>query len=404
MPAHQHHHRARLVLISLLITGAGSLLGCQMREQGLEGASTGPAPATAPKGGSGGAPAAKPDATVPPGGPDAGTGTGMTGGKSGSAADAAPAPGGTDVQPGPTPQPPTADAGATAEANPPAPSPCTSLTQGLLFGRAIEDLPRSDEITFDNEGRLLAFSQNDLIRFARGMPVQIVARNLIGQNGGALRVLADGDIVVADFSRDRLIRIDAQTGLERNPMPVQSPMKVVRGPGNTVFVTSNQGIIYRIDPQKVGLPGNNQGPGNAESRNVVAQTRFALGGLSFSADYRKLYVGDIDRDDIYAFPVDAQGTLGREVLFASQIPNPQALATDACGNVYAVGNQDGKVRRISIDGKVAVIADLPARDIWALSFGSGKHGFAADALYALDRNGGSLYEIRVGVRETPIVP
>jgi hypothetical protein len=392
-----HHSRIRTTVLLLAVAGGA---GCKLDDRGLAGVpGSSPVAPARPDSGS-----RSPDATgsvapevaLPP--PTATTPPTTSDG--GAQAEA-------------TTLPPVASVDAAPEAAPaPVPSPCERLPLGPLASTTVEETPRSDEFAFDNEGRLLAFSGNDVVRIARGAPMEIVARNLITvRGGGALRALADGDIVVADYSRDRLVRIDARTGVERTPMEVQSPMKIAGGPGDTVFVTSDDGIIYRVDPKAVG-EGNNGGPGfgrerDTPQRQVVARTQLALGGLSFSADYRKLYVGATEQDAIYAFPVDAQGKLGQQVRWVTSVPKPLALATDACGNVYSVGNQDGRLRRISVDGKVTVIAELAGRNIWALNFGSGKHGFAADALYALDKNTGSLYEVKVGVGETPaptIVP
>jgi hypothetical protein len=397
-----HQNRVRIAALVLVI---GAAAGCKLSDNGLAGGAPGM-----------GTPPLAPGKTDSGASATAGTG----GARDGSTAvPEVPLPTASDAatadlvaQPDlgpPNTIPPTAgvDAAAEAATPPPAPSVCETLPAGLLPSTTVEETPRSDEFAFDNEGRLLAFSGNDVVRITRGAPMEIVARNLITvRGGGALRALSDGDIVVADYSRDRLVRIDARTGVERSPMSVRSPMKIVSGPGDTVFVTSDDGIIYRIDPKAVGDDGNNSGPGGGSGRDtpqrrVVANTNLALGGLSFSADYRKLYVGATEQDAIYAFPVDAQGSLGQQIRWAANVPKPLALATDACGNVYSVGNQDGRVRRIAVDGKATIIAELPGRNIWALSFGSGRHGFAADALYALDKNTGGLYEIKVGVGETP---
>jgi hypothetical protein len=397
-------HQNRIRAVAMIFT-IGALGGCKLDDKGLAGAVPGSgmtpvAPGRHDSGTSaaGGAGAAKDSGTVSP-----------EVALPAPASDAAATDLGAQADLGPptTIPPPTAGVDAAAEAPPSAPSVCDTLPTGLLPSTTVEETPRSDEFAFDNEGRLIAFSGNDVVRITRGAPMEIIARNLITvRGGGALRALSDGDIVVADYSRDRLVRIDARTGVERSPMSVQSPMKIVSGPGDTVFVSSDDGIIYRIDPKAVGDDGNNSGPGNGNQRDtpqrrVVANTNLSLGGLTFSADYRKLYVGATEQDAIYAFPVDAQGSLGQQTRWAANVPKPLALATDACGNVYSVGNEDGRVRRIAVDGKVTIIAQLPGRNIWALSFGSGRHGFAADALYALDKNTGALYEIKVGVGETP---
>ena len=390
-----NHTRLQAIAAILLATTGTA---CRMGDQGLAGVA-GP-PSVAPGAGSPSSPPpvaparADSGSSSPTSSTDAGASTPTI-----TADGGAPAPDAALVPdpPSSTTPPVVADAGIAPEA--PAASPCLALPMVPQPVRVVDDLPRSDEITFDNEGRLIAFAGSDVIRVVRGSAMQLIARNVISQRGGAMRVLADGDIVVADYARDRLLRIDSRNGVERAPMALRSPMKLVRGPAGTLYVTSTDGIIYRVEPRDSG--SGIRGGGDNGDREVVAQTRLSMGGLSFSADYKKLYVGANDERAIYVFPVDERGMLGREVRWATNIPKPQALTTDACGNVYVVGNEDGRIRRISVDGKVTVIAELPAQDIWALAFGSGKHGFAADALYALDRDRGDLFEVKVGIGETP---
>lgn len=74
------------------------------------------------------------------------------------------------------------------------------------------------------------------------------------------------------------------------------------------------------------------------------------------------------------------------------------LTVDACGNVYATEFRTGAVHRWGADGgRSEVYAELPSPWIPNFAWGSGEGGFAADALYVMDRQEGRLFEVRVGV-------
>ena len=255
----------------------------------------------------------------------------------------------------------------------------------------MSQIPASDEFTFDNEGYLIALSGNDVVRVGVRNN-QVIARNLINlRGGGALRALPDGDLLVADYSRDRLIRVDPRSGNERIPMLVRSPMKMATGPGGALYVTSREGSVHRINA-------------DTGEHRTVAETRLQLSGITFSRDYRTLYVGATDERALYAITVEPDGTLGRPTVWAPQIGQPQTMTTDECGNVYVAGSEDGRVRRIGASGDPEVVSNLNAQDIWAIAFGSGRQGWSDTALYVLDENRETLYEVPLGVRAAPLPP
>jgi hypothetical protein len=350
----------------------------------------GPSVEPAPKGGS-----MAPDAgaTNPGTSPPPAMGMGM------GSADAAPVAGMDASAPeASTPPPmgmppvglPPADAAVPPDVAPTQPPPgtnCARLPTGPFARPLRPEAPGGDEFTFDNQGHMLSFSGDNVVRL-QGNNVDVVARNIIGRQGGAMRVLADGDIVVADSSSDRLMRIDPRTGTERLPVSVRSPVKMAVGPGQRLFVTSTQGDIYRVDP-------------NQQRAVVVAETRSRLGGLTFSPDYRTLYVSSSQQRAVYAYSVDAQGNLGRPLLWSSRIEDAVSLATDECGNVYAAGSDNGRLVRVDASGNLTVIADSLGTNIWAIAFGSGQHSWRDDAIYVLDFQRSQLHEVRVGVKAAP---
>jgi hypothetical protein len=381
---------------TVLLALAAGVAGCQVEGNGLSQATPMPSGGSAPvgggAGGAGGSGGAGPPPFTPPAA-DAGS-TGATppnppvmGGTDAQGAEPDAGPGGSTMPP----PPPPADASVPADVTPTQPPPqaaCNRLPAGPFQARQREESPSGDDITFDMDGHLVGFAGNDLVRL-QGRNAEIIARNIVTpRGGGAVRVMADGEIIVADYTRDRLVRIDPQTGREGVNMAVRSPMKMAIGPGRRVYVTSRDGAIYRVEPGR-------------DNATVAAELRARLGGITFSPDFRTLYVGATDDNSIHAFSVDAQGNLGRPLLWSARAGDAGALATDECGNVYVRSN-DGRLVRIDASGNVSPLADVRGQDASALAFGSGKHGWSAEAIYVLDFSRGVIIEIPVGVRSAPL--
>jgi hypothetical protein len=251
--------------------------------------------------------------------------------------------------------------------------------------------PSSDDITFDRDGHLIAFDRRQVVRVLTSGAIEILARDAIGQRGGALRALPSGDLLLADFERDVVVVQDPTGQLRPLPTPVVAPMKMVRGPHGTVYVTGKGGIVYRID-------------GSTGAVSPAATTNHDLGGLTFSLDYKILYVAATDTDTIDAFDVQSDGSLGAPRMWREQVQAVSALATDECGSIYLLSENDGRVRRIKDGAGIEVLADLNQPFVWSLAFGSGKQGWSASALYVLTAGAGPLFELSVGVGDQPAPP
>jgi hypothetical protein len=393
------------MLVPVLVLGIG--LGCTVKDKGLgagepmaDPVSPGRSPGTGTMPGPTTPPTTNPGnmgmmGTAPA---DAGSTTPSMPPTMGSpATDAlAPTPATDAKAPDPTPTPPTpmpdASAPDTTPTMPPPVSACAAGARPAGNIRRVAEIPRSDEFTFDNDGELIALSGNDVVRIASGRMPQLLFRNVSTlRQGGAMRVLPDGDILIADYSQDRVLRVDLQTGRERGPMQVPSPIKMAIGPGGDLYVTSNQGSIYRVRTASGVV-------------DMAINTRLRLGGITFSRDYKAVYVGAQDERAIYSLQVGAGGTLGAPVLWTPNVSSPQTLTTDECGRIYVAGSDDGRIRRIGASGDAEIVATVQANDIWALAFGSGKHGWSDTSLFALDDNQGNLFEVPMGVKGAPPPP
>ena len=307
--------------------------------------------------------------------------------------DAAPAP--TDVAPAPPidplpppPPPPPVAMDAAVEAPPPDAAATIATNCAALPGMPSSVRLRnpnlaSDDLTFDPQGRMLLIRGNDVIRMADGM-TEVILRGVLGSQGGALRFLTDGSLLVADYSGDEVIRYNPPSRAALFSADTEAPMKIAVGTGNRLYVSSNDGLIYLVNT----ATGQEQ---------VVASPDDEVGGLAFSPDHQTLYAGLLAEDAVVSFAVRPQGQLGPPNLVARNIPYPYAMAVDECGNIYSSGGPDGGIRRIR-NGRNELLGDLNRDQLWGMGFGSGRHGWSETALYVSSNSDGQAGPVRAGAR------
>jgi len=132
-------------------------------------------------------------------------------------------------------------------------------------------------------------------------------------------------------------------------------------------------------------------------------------GMSFSPDYKTLYIGSFCGGYIYKVVFDDAGNPGSWEVFLS-ISDAVAVAAgmtgcfdgmgvDICGNVYINDYGNIHVYRIPPDeSTVETLANLSSASYWIpnMQWGSGLDNWYSDTLYVADINGG-VYEIPVDV-------
>ena len=78
-----------------------------------------------------------------------------------------------------------------------------------------------------------------------------------------------------------------------------------------------------------------------------------------------------------------------------------ALAVDACGNVYATEYVTGHLWRFTSEGERELVAALPSAHPSSLHWGSGVGGWDENTLYVMDTSNDQLFELNVGVAGKP---
>jgi hypothetical protein len=268
---------------------------------------------------------------------------------------------------------------------------CDNLPPLPWAFRAQQGPPPSEDFTFDNDGYLLALSSNNLVRLAHGGTPQLVAAN-VAIVGTGVRVLANGDIAVADEVRGAVVRISASGDRTNVGANIRSPNGLQLGPGGNLFLTDRTGgNLYRIDPA-------------ANTTTLLSFIVEGVDGLVFSNDFRTLFVGSYDSGEVFRITINDDGTAQPPVRFAEGLNGADGMTIDECGNLYVAGFRDGTLKRVSPDGKVELVAALATRSASAVNFGSGRQGWDARTIYVMNYADGGVFEVRAGVRGAPPPP
>ena len=282
-------------------------------------------------------------------------------------------------------------AAACAQHNPPPSSNCAGGPIFPLPAALIPGPPPSEDFTFDGDGYLLALENaRTLVRVARGGAPRLVAPNVVA-NGRGLRVLPGGDVVIADQDRSLLVRIDRTGAARRLTTTIANPNGLALGPGGKLYATDFgvTGNVYQVDP-------------DSGDTLVLGSPAAGANGIAFSPDYRFLYVGDHDTGSLFRLPMLPDGRADAPQRWAGGIGQPDGLAVDRCGNVYAA-SWDRRLYRVTATGEVATVAELPGT-VSAVAFGSGKQGWKARSLYVMAIQDGGVFEIDIGQEPGPPPP
>jgi sugar lactone lactonase YvrE len=326
----------------------------------------------------------------------------------------------------PAEEEPVTDAGPSQgdDDGPPPPDAATVAcdqlpTPPVHVSATLQDFSGAEDFAFDGEGNLISIdAAGNLTRQPRNGPRTVVVPNA-AQTGAGTRFLANGDLVVASVEEGAVVRITPAGGKQVLASGIAYPNGIEVDREGAVYVAEHdRGRVLRIDP-------------SAGMTTVIAEGLEFSNGLSFSPDYRILYVGSFGGGTVHAIARNEDGswpaaTASPPVLLA-QVPTTSGptmvdgggldgVTVDACGNVYVTEYLLGNVWRISPTGAVDLLVTLPSEWIPNLHWGVGVGGWDAKRLYVIERNnggapglglgvsgGGRLFELAVGVPEKPRV-
>ncbi|MCB9688712.1 MAG: hypothetical protein H6735_26975 [Alphaproteobacteria bacterium] len=270
---------------------------------------------------------------------------------------------------------------------------CEALPTGRLPARELRGgLSPSEDFAFDDAGHLIS---SDGARFLLQdyPPGAITPFATSSTDPSSMRMLPDGDLVVANIDTQTLYRIrlsDGATSVVVGGFGYATGIDV--HPDGHVFI-GDGGLVKRIDPS------------TGQTRVVVDLAdhglRGIINGLSFDVARDALYLG-VGRD-LMRFDLDASWhVVGQPSLVYTfgGIGELLGLGVDACDNVYALFG--GAVVRFRGGAGAPEVLFAGGAFTTNLQWGSGLGGWGDDQLYVVDRGGDPPFvEIDVGVPSKP---
>lgn len=250
-----------------------------------------------------------------------------------------------------------------AEKKPPPPQlykaqPCT---QGKLFTTGIEG-PACDKA-----GNLYVVNYQKQGTVGRRLPngkTELFVTLPEGSVGNGIRFDRRGMMYVADYPQHNVLRIHPRT----RKIEVFAHDKRMNQP-NDLTIDSN-GVLYASDP--------NWGEGSGQLWRIdrdgkttrLASEMGTTNGIEVSPDNRTLYVNESVQRNVWAFPIQDDGTLGEKRLIR-QFPDHgfDGMRCDSKGILYITRHGKGTVVKMRPDGEILVEIDVLGKSPTNLCFG-----------------------------------
>jgi sugar lactone lactonase YvrE len=261
----------------------------------------------------------------------------------------------------------------------------------------------SEDFVFDRDGMLVSIDGGGRIWKTpfSGPPKLFGTTGLNEDEASGTRLLPNGDLVVA------MTDIDLSNGYLLRILPDGSSSRLASG-----FAYPNgievdlEGFVYVAD-QALNQVARVDGTTGAATVLVKGNGLDGANGVTFSPDYRTLYIGSYESGDIYALEMKPDRTAGamRPLVRAIGERVLDGLAVDECGNVYAAEFAGRRVYRVPpTGGTPELVADLAEDSSWIpnMQWGSGVGGWNPSMLYVMDRRKDQVYELDVRVRGKPV--
>ncbi len=173
-----------------------------------------------------------------------------------------------------------------------------------------------------------------------------------GSNG--LAITPDRTRVIAATHDQRTVSTYALADRNREVLSTGHLGRRFNSP-NDITIAAD-GTVYFTDPnfQRGNRPDELRGvTGVYRIRNGVTDlvdgTVAQPNGIALAPDGRTLYVGGFGTNQIYAYPVRADGSLGARRTLAA-LASPDGVGIDCAGNLYWASYSDGRVHVIAPDG------------------------------------------------------
>ena len=220
---------------------------------------------------------------------------------------------------------------------------------------------------------------------------------------GGIVLHADGGIVVS--GRDIL---HVREGQNRRLLAVEGVLgwnDICADSAGRVYAGSIRFAVFDADTQPV--PGELWRIDGQDQAVVLYDDVVHANGVALSPGGGTIYNSDTRRNVILVHTLADDGTAGDRRAFHFPPGAPDGIAIDAQGLLWVASARGGCVARMTPDGEIDRIVDVPAQTVTSLCFGGDEgrdlYVVTADNTEAPDR-GGTIFRIPVDVAGAPVHP
>lgn len=288
----------------------------------------------------------------------------------------------------------TSGSSSTGDETTGSPIDCAALPQGPLPYTIKPGPKASEDLAFDDLGNLVGAQEGHLFRSAYDGAPELWVPGAGGFIAG-LRITAKGVVVYADNSTSTMFRVDPGDNFKEM---VISGLEYANGLevdlAGYVYIAEQSGArVRRVDPATGEF-------------TILAEGLNNPNGLSFSPDYKTLYVGSFGGGTITALHLKVDMTVEGVSPFMSGIGGGalDGMAVDACGNVYVCEFGPATIWRMTPDGlSIVPLIELGPETSWIpnMQWGSGIGGWDSETLYVLDFSANRVFAVPTGVGDKP---
>lgn len=274
------------------------------------------------------------------------------------------------------------------------PIDCANIPKGPFSYKVLTGHKASEDMDFDNAGNLVGADNGNLFKSTFDGQSTIWVPGA-GDFIAGLRFSSKGVLVYANVNSNSLFKITppATKTLLIGGLAYPNGMDADDS-GRITVAEQNASQVRRVNP-------------DTGEFDILATGLNNPNGVSYSPDYKTVYVGSFGGGIIYKIELDAQDKPKPHQIFAQNFADGgsfDGMGVDACGNVYVCEYIAAKVWRIPPSGQGAeLVVDLSNDTSWIpnMQWGSGIGGWDPEVLYVRDISSGKMYEVPVGVPGKP---
>ncbi len=270
------------------------------------------------------------------------------------------------------------------------PIECDNLPPAPVAYEQLFGFTSSEDFVFDSLGNYVSIDENsNLVRVTKaGVKTLWIPNVACSGCTAGMAAMPDDSVVFCDVVNGALKRAYPAGNVQTLIGGLNYPNGLDIGPDGYLYVAEDSGgKLRRVHPD-TGV-------------STVVVNLVNPNGVAVTDDPTVIYVGSYNNGLIYKVLQPTPGQPGTSSVFVPanmfEGGGIDGMGWDKCGNIYAAEYISGNVYRITPEGAVTQIADLPSSWIPNIKWGRGVGGWDPEVMYVADRNAASVFALDVQV-------